>query len=140
MRVDSLIEEWMLEVLDESGFSKERAEDYLALFIETLLETGFNQGEARVYLFLFFKGPKNAKEISLSLNINRRKTYRILKRLETQRKIGSTPTFPGQYYDFPFEELLDRILAELFQEAKKLTLEKTVILAKWKNLVEKMKT
>jgi sugar-specific transcriptional regulator TrmB len=127
----------MLKALVELGFSEERAENYLALLIKALLQTGYSQDEAKVYLYLFFKGSQNAVEISSSLRIYKRKTYRILNRLKNRGIISSAPTFPEQYYAVPFDKVLDRILQELFQQVETLSKEKKDIIANWRLFVDK---
>jgi sugar-specific transcriptional regulator TrmB len=105
--------------------------------LKTLVELGFSQQEAEVYLLLRYC-PKKALEISSELKINKRKVYRILKKLQETKIIQAKTGLPTQFQAISLDNFLDLLIQNYLREATFLEEEKTKIFANWRSIIEKV--
>jgi|WetSurMetagenome_2_1015567.scaffolds.fasta_scaffold1493326_1 sugar-specific transcriptional regulator TrmB len=96
-----------------------------------LLNLGFKQKEAEAYVFLSIKGPHGAKEIAGALKINKRKVYRILKKLQTKEIVNSTISLPAQFSAVAFSRVLDKLIEKTLGEADSIEAKKDDIISLW---------
>ena len=62
---------------------------------KVLIDLGFTEKESRVYLLLTDVGPKKAKDIANSLNLDISQLYRTLKSLENTGLVNASPDYPA---------------------------------------------
>ena len=105
--------------------------------IKVLESLGFKNHEARVYTYLAFEGPKKARDIADALRIYRRKAYRALKKMRHMGLIAVSGISPAVFSAISFDEILDRFMKDIIEDANRLESEKQEILAFWNLNVKK---
>lgn len=71
-------------------------------------------------MLLYKGGPKKAKDITSELKIQKRKVYRILKKLQETKIIQAIATKPTQYPIVSFDNFLDLLINNRLSEIRKL--------------------
>jgi sugar-specific transcriptional regulator TrmB len=104
---------------------------------KVLIDLGFTEKESRVYLLLTDVGPKKAKDIANSLNLDISQLYRTLKRLENTGLVNASPDYPAVFSAVIFDKVLKLIVETRREQHKALLASKEVLLSTWRSLTEK---
>jgi sugar-specific transcriptional regulator TrmB len=113
--ISRLTQEWILEILAKFGLKRQDAE---------------------VYVYLAENGPKNAKDIVLSLKTSKPKVYRSLRKLQNKKIVKVIPKHPNNFSVVSIDKLLDLLAKSSLEEAQRIEHDKDRILRFWKTNVK----
>jgi sugar-specific transcriptional regulator TrmB len=86
--------------------------------LKTLLDSTVDIKDAQLYVHLVINGPKNVKEISTALKVNRQHVYRVVKQLRERQFIVPCSADCSRFNAVPFDKVLDLLLQSRLDEAK----------------------
>jgi sugar-specific transcriptional regulator TrmB len=89
---------------------------------------GLSRNDIRIYIFLAKKGPKVGRELSETLNINQRKTYASLKKLQRKNLVMIKSERVALYLAIPFEKALDSFTELRIKEVTQIQFDRKALL------------
>jgi sugar-specific transcriptional regulator TrmB len=89
---------------------------------------GLSRDDIKIYIFLAKKGPKVGRELSETLNINQRKTYASLKKLQRANLVTVKSERVALYLAIPFEKALDSVTELRIREATQMQFDRKALL------------
>ena len=106
----------------------------LERIFQALVNLGLSEPDAQVYIYLALKGPKNAKTIVKSLEINQKQILDILKNLKEKGIISQDEEKKTKFIALPFEKALKLLIKTEKKQTR--TIQKD-LLHKWKAMMKK---
>jgi sugar-specific transcriptional regulator TrmB len=103
--------------------------------LRNLINLGFTQADAEVYVSLTEHGSQRAQEIATALKTYKRQVYRSLKNLQAKGIVNASTNRPAQFSAISFEKVLDILIKENVEEAKRVEKNKNELLTKWQTLI-----
>jgi len=101
-----------------------------------LNDLGLTESEVRVYLYLAKGGLKKARELAEALNMNRRRLYRSLIKMQNRNIVQASSEYPAQFSAVPFEKVLDLFTKANIEEAKQMIKNKKELLSIWRSMAQ----
>jgi sugar-specific transcriptional regulator TrmB len=104
---------------------------------KTLVYLGFTKKDSQVYVFLAAEGPKKAKEIAETLNLQISQLYSILKKLQNNGVVNASSEHPARFSAVIFEKVLELLIEAKREQHKALLASKKELLSSWRSITEK---
>lgn len=108
--------------------------------VEKLRLFGLNVEESRLLVCLASNGPKKASELGILTEIDRVKTYRCLKKMQSLGLVETTFQKPTLYMAVPISEALDILMYDMKKKVEKCIDEKAFILSEINLNKQKLQT
>ena len=106
----------------------------LERILQILADLELTKQEIRVYIYLAKEGPKTAKEIAQSLNINKRQLYQSLAKLKKTGLIKTKTERAPNYAAITFEKTVDLLIKSKIDQARNIKKDKKDLLMQLKSL------
>jgi sugar-specific transcriptional regulator TrmB len=107
--------------------------------LRTLIDIGFKESDAEIYVYLLKNGPKEAKDVTSTLKLNKQHVYDRLKFLHTTGAVTTTGERPIRFEAVSFAAVLDLLLKAKTLEAQLIEQNKEEILANWQFIIQNEK-
>ncbi len=103
--------------------------------MKTLESLGFKQIDAEVYDSLMRNGSQKAAEIAKMLKTYKWRVYHSLNTLQTRGIVKANLERPTKFTAVSFDEVLDALIKENVQEAKRMEKQKEELLTQWRTMI-----
>ena len=103
--------------------------------LKILMEFGLSKIDAQVYIYLAKKGPQTRENIASALNINKQRSYRCLKSLQTKGIVNATFARSTSFSPVPIEKVIDLLIKTKRNQAQNIQQNKEEILTIWESLI-----
>jgi sugar-specific transcriptional regulator TrmB len=102
--------------------------------LKVLSDLGLTRLDSKIYIYLAKNGPKEGKEISRALKVQRPQLYRSLKTLQKKAIVSATLERPAKFSAVSFERAVDLFIRTKLEEAQKIQNEKSELLSSWQGI------
>jgi sugar-specific transcriptional regulator TrmB len=103
--------------------------------LETIVGLGFSEKDAEVYVFLAKKGSRKARDIMITLKMNKAQLYRSLRNLQSRGLVDSTLECPARFSAVSFDKVLDLFIKAKKDDARNVEENRDSTLALWNSMV-----
>ena len=86
---------------------------------KVLSDLGLTRLDSKIYIYLAKNGPKEGKEISRALKVQRPQLYRSLKTLQKKAIVSATLERPAKFSAVSFERAVNLFIRTKLEEAQK---------------------
>lgn len=109
-------------------------ETSLERIFKALVDLGLSQTDSHVYVYLATKGSKKANQICDTLKLNKQVIYSSLKKLRNKQVITVSNKRPSIFSAIPFEEVLDILIKNKFEQSQEILENKKELVNIWKSV------